>query len=84
MTVKPTITRCDKLLVYASLKQCRKLAKKLGFSIHIRKNGWFRYQLVKNNYDVFGLAWGTIITLQEALEKMLSAKQRGCYFYGCD
>lgn len=65
------------MLVFTSLKTCRKLAKKLGFKITIRKNGWFRYQLMKNGYEMFGMAWGTIITLQEALEKMVYAKKRG-------
>lgn len=69
------------MLVFASLDACRKLARKLGFRIVIRKNGWFRYQLLKNGYEVFGMAWGTIITLQEALEKMSYAKKRGWKIY---
>lgn len=70
--------------LFATLNKCRKLAKKLGFSIRVRTNGWFRYQLVKNKYDVFGLVWGNVIALQEALEKMIYAKQRGWKVNGCD
>lgn len=81
MSVPYTITRCMKIELHATLDKCRRIAKKLGFSIRVRTNGWFRYQLVKNKYDVFGLAWGNVIALQEALEEMMYAKKRGWEIY---
>jgi len=63
--------------VPTSFDRCKKLAKKLGYKISIRKNGWYKFLLKKNGYEIFGFMWSSIPMLLYGLEQLEFKRARG-------